>query len=150
MIADRMATSLAEGVSAFGDPASFQPIPILIPMFSLQAFQWPFPSSPIRYSSLSGFQPLGRVVGRSLADESEFRTGLTAVKLQRPPGGRYCYGGGLVLQVSNGHKAWLFRFERDGHELQMGLGSASTLVGLPRRVSERGDAANFCSMGSTR
>jgi integrase len=54
---------------------------------------------------------------------------LTAVKIAkvtRP--GRYGDGGGLLLQVSRWRtKAWLFRFERDGRERQMGLGSVSTL-----------------------
>ena len=54
---------------------------------------------------------------------------LTAVKIAkvtRP--GRYGDGGGLLLQVSRWRtKAWLFRFERDGRERQMGLGPASTL-----------------------
>jgi hypothetical protein len=39
--------------------------------------------------------------------------------------GHYSDGGGLYLQVSaSGTRAWLFRFERDGKERQMGLGSA--------------------------
>jgi hypothetical protein len=38
-------------------------------------------------------------------------------------------GGGLTLQVSeSGNKAWLFHFERDGRERQMGLGSLHTLT----------------------
>ena len=46
-------------------------------------------------------------------------------KLKR---GRYGDGGGLLLQVSgSGTKSWVFRYERDGKERMMGLGSAKTL-----------------------
>jgi integrase len=42
--------------------------------------------------------------------------------------GRYADGGGLVLQVAEGGtRSWLFRWERDGRERQMGLGAAHTL-----------------------
>jgi integrase len=42
--------------------------------------------------------------------------------------GRYADGGGLVLQVSEGgSRSWLFRWERDGRERQMGLGATHTL-----------------------
>jgi integrase len=53
-------------------------------------------------------------------------TAVKVAKVTRP--GRYGDGGGLVLQVSRWRtKAWLFRFERNGRERQMGLGPASTL-----------------------
>lgn len=57
--------------------------------------------------------------------------------------GRYGDGGGLYLQVSRWlTKSWLFRFERDGRERQMGLGPAG-----PRQVSlsEARDAAARCA-----
>jgi integrase len=39
--------------------------------------------------------------------------------------GRYSDGGGLYLQVTaSGTRSWLFRFQRDGEERQMGLGPA--------------------------
>jgi integrase len=42
--------------------------------------------------------------------------------------GRYADGGGLVLQVAEGGtRSWLFRWERDGRERQMGLGAVHTL-----------------------
>jgi integrase len=54
--------------------------------------------------------------------------------------GRYSDGGGLYLQVStSGTRAWLFRFERDGKERQMGLGSARD-VGL----AEAREKASAC------
>jgi integrase len=53
--------------------------------------------------------------------ESNRLTALKVTRLNRP--GRYPDGGGLYLQVSKWRtKAWLFRFERDGQERQMGLG----------------------------
>jgi integrase len=49
-------------------------------------------------------------------------TAVRVARLSRP--GRYPDGGGLYLQISKWRtKAWLFRFERDGRERQMGLGS---------------------------
>jgi integrase len=45
--------------------------------------------------------------------------------------GRYGDGDGLYLQVSKWHtKSWIFRYERDGRERQMGLGPAG-----PKQVS---------------
>jgi integrase len=42
--------------------------------------------------------------------------------------GRYGDGGGLFLQVSKwGTKSWLFRYERNGRERQMGLGPLHTV-----------------------
>jgi integrase len=42
--------------------------------------------------------------------------------------GRHADGGGLYLQVSKwGSKSWVFRYERDGIEKNMGLGSVNTL-----------------------
>jgi len=42
--------------------------------------------------------------------------------------GRYSDGGGLVLQVSRWRtKSWIFRYERDGRERHMGLGSVNAL-----------------------
>jgi hypothetical protein len=52
-------------------------------------------------------------------------------------------GGGLYLQVTAGkdgqtNKSWLFRFERKGHERQMGLGSLQTIgLGEAREEAER-------------
>jgi Arm DNA-binding domain/Phage integrase central domain len=47
-------------------------------------------------------------------------------RLNKP--GRYCDGAGLYLRVSDGlTKSWLFRFERNGHERQMGLGAVHTV-----------------------
>src|SRR5258707_5743435 len=75
---------------------------------------------------------VGRVVGK-LAEgigwtmrNSDRLTAVKVAKISRP--GRYGDGGGLVLQVSKWRtKAWLFRFEREGRERQMGLGPVSTL-----------------------
>ncbi len=54
-------------------------------------------------------------------------------KLSAP--GRYGDGGGLVLQISKWRtKSWLFRFERDGRERQMGLGPVTTLSLAEARV----------------
>jgi hypothetical protein len=51
---------------------------------------------------------------------------LKLARLKEP--GRYGDGGGLVLQVSKwGTKAWLFRYERNGRERQMGLGPLHTI-----------------------
>jgi len=54
---------------------------------------------------------------------------LTVVKVARlTTPGRYADGGGLYLQVSRWNtRSWLFRFERDGKERQMGLGPAGVL-----------------------
>ena len=54
---------------------------------------------------------------------------LTALKIARVrKPGRYGDGGGLVLQVSKwGTKSWLFRYERNGRERQMGLGPLHTI-----------------------
>lgn len=58
--------------------------------------------------------------------DSNRLTALKVAKLAKP--GRYGDGGGLVLQVSRwGTKAWLFRYERDGRERQMGLGPLLTI-----------------------
>jgi hypothetical protein len=54
--------------------------------------------------------------------------------------GRYSDGGGLVLQISKwGTKSWIFRYERDGRERHMGLGSLSTVSLATAR-----DAAQKC------
>jgi hypothetical protein len=56
--------------------------------------------------------------------DSNRLSALRVARLTKP--GRYGDGGGLVLQVSKwSTKAWLFRYERDGRERQMGLGPAS-------------------------
>ena len=54
---------------------------------------------------------------------------LSALQVARKnQAGRYGDGGGLALQISRwGTKSWLFRFERNGRERQMGLGSLATL-----------------------
>ncbi len=58
--------------------------------------------------------------------DSNQLTAIEVAKKKKP--GRYGDGGGLVLQVSKwGTKAWLFRFEREGRERQMGLGPLSTI-----------------------
>lgn len=55
--------------------------------------------------------------------KSNLLSAVKVAKLKEP--GRYADGGGLYLQVSKWQtKAWLFRFERDGRERQMGLGPA--------------------------
>lgn len=47
-------------------------------------------------------------------------------KLHKP--GRYCDGGGLLLQVScSGARSWIFRFQLDGRKRDMGLGTASSI-----------------------
>jgi integrase len=50
---------------------------------------------------------------------------LTALKISRTlEPGMYADGAGLYLQVTgSGAKSWIFRYQRDGHERQMGLGS---------------------------
>jgi integrase len=58
--------------------------------------------------------------------DSNRLTALKVAKITQP--GRYGDGGGLVLQVSKWRtKAWIFRFQRDGRERQMGLGAVHTL-----------------------
>jgi integrase len=58
--------------------------------------------------------------------DSNRLTAIEVAKKKKP--GRYGDGGGLVLQVSKwGTKAWLFRFEREGRERQMGLGPLYTI-----------------------
>jgi len=58
--------------------------------------------------------------------DSNRLTKLKVEKLKKP--GRYGDGGGLALQISKwGTKAWLFRYERDGREHQMGLGPLMTI-----------------------
>jgi integrase len=53
--------------------------------------------------------------------ESNRLTAVKVARLSRP--GRYPDGGGLYVQVSKWRtRSWLFRFERDGRERQMGLG----------------------------
>src|ERR1700737_2295071 len=53
--------------------------------------------------------------------ESNRLTAVKEARLSRP--GRYPDGGGLYFQVSKWRtRSWLFRFERDGRERQMGLG----------------------------
>jgi integrase len=52
--------------------------------------------------------------------------------------GRYGDGNGLVLQISKWRtKAWLFRYERDGRERQMGLGPVSVLTLAEAREKAR-------------
>lgn len=54
---------------------------------------------------------------------------LSAMKVKRlSKPGYYGDGGGLYLQVSTkGSKSWIFRYERQGHERQMGLGALHTV-----------------------
>src|ERR1700730_10508176 len=54
--------------------------------------------------------------------------------------GRYGDGGGLFLQISKwGTKSWIFRYERDGREHHMGLGSTHT-----RSLAEARERARDC------
>src|ERR1700678_2181431 len=54
--------------------------------------------------------------------------------------GRYADGGGLFLQVSKwGTKSWIFRYEREGRERNMGLGETHTLS-----LAEARDRARNC------
>lgn len=47
-------------------------------------------------------------------------------KVHRP--GRYCDGGGLLLQISkSGAQSWIFRFQLAGRKRDMGLGAASSI-----------------------
>jgi integrase len=54
---------------------------------------------------------------------------LSAIQLKTTRPGRYPDGGGLYLQVTLNprsgaiRRSWVYRFERDGHERRMGLGS---------------------------
>jgi integrase len=58
---------------------------------------------------------------------------LSGVDLRRSKPGRYCDGGGLILQVTYAragegvNRSWLFRWARNGEEHVMGLGSAQTV-----------------------
>jgi integrase len=72
--------------------------------------------------------------------ESKRLTAIKVTRLSQP--GRYPDGGGLYLQVSKWRtKAWLFRFERDGRERQMGLGSIDAVSLADAR--ERAKAARL-------
>ena len=52
--------------------------------------------------------------------------------------GRYSDGGGLVLQISRwGSKSWIFRYQRDGRERHMGLGSLNTVTLAMAREAAR-------------
>src|SRR3977135_1370295 len=58
--------------------------------------------------------------------DSNRLTAIKVAKISKP--GRYGDGNGLVLQVSKWRtKAWLFRYQRDGRERQMGFGPASAV-----------------------
>ncbi len=72
---------------------------------------------------------MGRETRFSAADTLREHNKLTAARVAKlARRGRYNDGGGLVLQVSEwGTKAWIFRFEREGRERQMGLGPIHTL-----------------------
>jgi Arm domain-containing DNA-binding protein len=76
--------------------------------------------------------------------ESNSLTGLKVARISKP--GRYGDGGGLYLRVAEYRlkdgtlarsKNWLFRFERDGRERQMGLGSLNTLSLADARAKAR-------------
>ena len=72
--------------------------------------------------------------------KSNLLSTIKVAKLQEP--GRYGDGGGLYLQISQWRtKAWLFRFERDGRERQMGLGPVDLLSLAAAR--ERAKAARL-------
>jgi integrase len=53
--------------------------------------------------------------------------------------GRYSDGDGLVLQISKwGTKSWIFRYERNGRERHMGLGSLNTVpLATAREVARK-------------
>jgi integrase len=53
--------------------------------------------------------------------------------------GRYSDGDGLVLQISKwGTKSWIFRYERDGRDRHMGLGSVSTVsLAMARAAAQK-------------
>jgi integrase len=58
---------------------------------------------------------------------SQNRLSVRAVKSKKRRG-RYSDGDGLVLQISKwGTKSWIFRYQRDGRERHMGLGSLNTM-----------------------
>ena len=68
--------------------------------------------------------------------DSNRLTAIKVAKINKP--GRDGDGNGLVLQVSKwGTKAWLFRFERDGRERQMGLGPVNVLTLAEAREKTR-------------
>jgi integrase len=68
--------------------------------------------------------------------ESKRLTAMGVSKTTKP--GRYGDGQGLYLQISKWRtKSWLFRFERDGRERQMGLGSLHTLTLAEAREQAR-------------
>jgi integrase len=53
------------------------------------------------------------------------KTKLTVKKVERAKAGRWGDGGGLYLEVADGGSAsWVYRWERDGREHWLGLGSA--------------------------
>jgi hypothetical protein len=53
------------------------------------------------------------------------KTKLTVKKVERAKPGRHGDGGGLYLEVADGGSAsWVYRWERDGREHWLGLGSA--------------------------
>src|SRR5215217_1822445 len=63
-------------------------------------------------------------------------TALQVAKLTKP--GRYAVGGGAYLQISQwGTKAWIFRYQRDGQQRHMGLGSANLITMAEAREKAR-------------
>ena len=51
--------------------------------------------------------------------------------------GRYSDGGNLYLQVTNGGKSWVFQYQRQGRQRDMGLGSArSVSLALARELRD--------------
>jgi integrase len=80
---------------------------------------------------------VGRDVGRPMRNLNR----LSALRVSKASTqGRYADGGGLYLQVSeSGTRSWLFRFERDGQERQMGLGPARDVS-----LSEAREKASAC------
>jgi integrase len=68
---------------------------------------------------------LAEGIGRTMRNSNRL-TAIKVAKISRP--GRYGDGNGPVLQVSKWRtKAWLFRYQRDGRERQMGLGPVSAV-----------------------
>src|SRR5262249_7271973 len=74
---------------------------------------------------------------------------LTAITVSNVKGkGLYPDGGGLYLRVTaSGTKNWVFRFMRDGHTHDMGLGPLAE-VSLARARELAGDARKCRSQGT--
>lgn len=79
-----------------------------------------------------------------MATGIEKLTALKVMRLSKP--GRYADGNGLYLQITKALvKSWLFRYERNGKERQMGLGPTHT-IGLAE-AREAARQARICLVG---